>query len=217
MVHLDHVNLAVRHLYKSAQRLRDEAGLDNYDGGWHPSGVTANRIVPLGDDMYLELSSIIDHRAAVGNAAAERIEAATANGDRLMAWHLRAETEEELERIAKEHGGGVRSLRPGRTLPDGTGINVKSAPDNHEPGRGLPSWFYFEDIAQHPSRVEVRHVFEPRGVAWLEVGGDPKEMDEWVGKETFARLPLMFVDRPAGLYALAVARPDGGEVVIRRE
>jgi hypothetical protein len=217
MAHLDHINFGVQNMYKTASRLREEHGLDSYDGGYHPHGPTANRIVPLGNDTYLELGGIVEYHGVAGNSAAERLVAATEHGDRLLFWYLRADSEKELEGLAKAHGGEVRDMRPGRILPDGTGINVKMAPDNLDPSRGLPSWFWFEQMAQHPSRVKVKHAFDPQGVAWLEVGGKPSEVEAWVGKETFARLPLRFVDRPVGLFAVAVAKPGGGEVVIRPE
>jgi hypothetical protein len=49
-LHIDHVCSGTRNIYEGTQRLRDETGFGNYDGGWFPASGLANRIVPLGGD-----------------------------------------------------------------------------------------------------------------------------------------------------------------------
>jgi hypothetical protein len=72
-------------------------------------------------------------------------------------------------------------------------------------------------MARHPARETVTHRRAVSGLAWMEVGGDPAEMEEHVGREVFARLPLRFCDRPGGLYGVGLATNDGDDIVIRKK
>ncbi len=81
---------------------------------------------------------------------------------------------------------------------------------------GVPNFFWFENMELHPSRIEEgqRHRVEPKGIAWMEVGGDPEHMRAWLGDDNDIFPKLRFVDREPGLYAFAV-KTDGGEIVVR--
>jgi len=72
-------------------------------------------------------------------------------------------------------------------------------------------------MSEHPARRPVADARELTGVAWLELGGDPAELEAHVGAETFQHLPLRFVPRPAGLYGVGIATADGDEIAIRAE
>ncbi|MEV5824170.1 hypothetical protein AB0L25_01190 [Spirillospora sp. NPDC052242] len=49
----------------------------------------------------------------------------------------------------------------------------------------------------------------------IRLGGDPAEVEEHIGAETFAALPLRFVDGPAGLRGLGLTARDGAEIALR--
>ena len=110
MIELDHISLGVRNLYEGAHRLREETGLDNYEGGWIEAGGIANRIVPLPGDVFIEVESWIV--AGEPNPWSRWFFDATAAGDSWMFWCLRATTMDEMEAIAERLGSSVvRSIR----------------------------------------------------------------------------------------------------------
>lgn len=213
MIELDHISLAVRSLYERAHRLREETGLDNYEGGWLEGA--ANRIVPLPDGAFLQLESWV----AAGDMHPYRqyFLDATADGDSWMFWCLRASTMEEMEAIAERLDTTVDRMDFGLTKADGSTMGWTVTPPTPMCWvGGMPNWYYWEDQpGPHPSRVQVNHRRPFTGVAWMEVGGDPAAMEAHITPEVFARLPLRFVDQPPGLYAVAVGTEDGDEVVIR--
>ena len=213
MIELDHICLGVRNIYEGAQRLREETGLDNYEGGLIPPG-TANRIVPLPNDVFIEIESWII--PVDGNPFGQWYIDATAAGDAWMFWCLRASTMEEMEAIAERLGSRVFAAKVGRIKPDGEEVGYSMAPASGKPwAAGLPNWYFREDPSRHPARTAVDHRRDFTGVSWMEVGGDPAVMEEHVTPEVFERLPLRFVDETPGLYAVAIGTEDGDEVVIR--
>jgi hypothetical protein len=219
---LDHVTLGVRHLYAGCDRLRVEHGLRSYEGGWQHEVPTAHRIVPLPGDAYVNVESVIDHDAPLPgplDAFRRWFEDSTRAGEAWMTWCLRARTYDDLVDVARRFGSEVVT-RDGVVRPDGTEVTSVMAPASLDRtwARGLPNWYYHADLADHPSR---RHppAHEPplAEVAWLEVGGDPQVLEDHVGAETFAALPLRFVDRPAGLYGLGLDTVGGDTIAIRAE
>jgi len=219
---LDHIILGVRHLYESAERLRRETGLRSHEGGWLPVMPTAHRVIPLPGDVYIGIESVIDHYAELppGVDAFRRwFEETTRQGDHWMTWNLRARSYADLEAVARRLGGEVIES-PGARRPDGSATTTIMAPGDAALtwARGLPNWYYHEDMDQHPARrTPMTHERPVRGIAWLEIGGDPAEVEEHIGTETFAALPLRFVDKEAGLYGVGILTEDGEEIAIRAE
>ena len=213
MIELDHISLGVRNIYEGAHRLREETGLDNYEAGYLPPAI-ANRIVPLPNDVFIEVESWVD--AGGANAFGQWFIDATAAGDAWMFWCLRASTMEEMEAIAERLGSVVFTAQSARIKPNGEEVGWTVSPASMKPwAAGLPNWYYREDPTRHPARTPVNHRRNFTGVTWMEVGGDPAVMEEHVTSEVFERLPLRFVDQPPGLYAVAIGTDDGDEVVIR--
>ena len=69
----------------------------------------------------------------------------------------------------------------------------------------------------HPSGqpvVNAPGLVQPRGVAWLEMGGTKAQMQRWLGQNP-DDLKLKFNGKSPGLYAIGVTT-DIGEVEIRR-
>ncbi|TDB81287.1 VOC family protein [Actinomadura sp. KC216] len=217
---LDHFTLGVRHLYASAERLRGETGLRCHEGGWLDAVPTAHRTIPLPGDAYVNVESVIDHHAELPpgvGAFRDWFEQTTRRGDHWMSWNLRARSRADLEEVARRFGGEVVTA-PGARRPDGSTWSTAMAPGNVAVtwGRGLPNFYFHEDMARHPARrAPMDHERPLRGIGWLEVGGDPAELEEHVGAETFAALPLRFVDGPAGLYGVGLTTRDGEEIALR--
>ncbi|SDT18100.1 VOC family protein [Jiangella sp. DSM 45060] len=217
---LDHLTLGVRHLYASAERLRQETGLRSHEGGWLDVMPTAHRTIALPQGAYINVESVIDHHADLppGVAAFRTwFEDTTRGGDHWMTWNLRARTRADLEDVARRFGGEVVTA-PGARRPDGSTTTTIMAPGNAALtwARGLPNWYFHEDLTQHPARrTPMDHERPVREIAWLELGGDSAELEQHIGSETFAALPLRFVDAPAGLYGVGLTTADGDEIAVR--
>jgi hypothetical protein len=68
-----------------------------------------------------------------------------------------------------------------------------------------------ERAAANADRVgRAAHDCQPRGIAWVEPGGDPQRLREWLGD---CPLDVRPVGGKAGLHRFAV-RTDVGEIVI---
>lgn len=216
---LDHLTLGVRHLYAGCERLRMDHGLQSHEGGWQHAIPTAHRTIVLPGDAYVNVESVIDHHAPVPppiDAFRRWFEDATHNGDSWMTWCLRTRSYDDLEAVARRFDSEVVT-RNGAIRPDGTMITSIMAPATLHPtwAKGLPNWYFYADLAEHPSRRHPPSHSRPlAGIAWLEVGGDPLDLEDHIGPETFTALPLRFVDRPAGLYGLGLTTQDGEEIAI---
>jgi hypothetical protein len=217
MIAIDHICLGVRNIYEGAHRLRTETGFGNYDGGWFPQSGLANRIVPLGDDTYIEVEGVVDAYKIGENAStASWFHRCVKDGDVYIGWCARVESRSELDAIAKRLGVDVLETAL-KTRPDGGNAGAARVPDAVSCwAAGKPNFFHFPDMARHAARQPVGpggHVV-PRGLAWMEIGGSAEEMSDWLGTNA-AKLSLRFNGAAAGLYAIGI-RTDEGETVIRR-
>jgi hypothetical protein len=218
MLRIDHFCVGVRHLYEGASRLRAQTGLDPYDGGWFHDIGLAQRTVPLGNDCYMEIESVICHPWAVEHRFGRWFESVISQpGDHFMGLVLAVDSLEELEAAAKRMGTTVARTW-GRVRPDdqrNMAYNT-ALPDQHPWPRGLPVVMYWPDMSQHPDRIPqaatVNHRVTPKGIASVEVGGQA-ELRKWLGPEVDS-LPVRYVDAPPGLRAVGIAT-DGDEIVLR--
>jgi hypothetical protein len=237
---IDHFSLGARNIYEGADRLRTETGLDSYDSGWMPGMGVAHRTVPLGEQTYIEIESVIDYETAIKHFFGKWFEAVLADAkraDRFMGWVIAVDTLDELQAIADRIGYPIAPN--GATVPgDGSGEELEATWDRrmlgghsrhfadnvpndreHRWPRGLPMFMVWNDkYTDHPDTIpeasSVKHRVHPRGIAWVEVG-DESLTRPWLGPEGEA-LDIRYVDRPAGLYAVGI-RSDEGEIVIRRD
>jgi hypothetical protein len=238
MPRIDHVSIGARNIYEGAARLRDETGLDTYDGGWFPAMGIGQRQVPLGNDSFIEIESVIDHDAASGHFFGRWFEAVLADAgreDRFMGWVIAVESMEELDSIARRLGLPIATTSgdaiPGSTVAGEDGWDKRrlhgetsgpnhAVPDDRHHGwpRGLPTFMVWPEESHHPDALpearSVDHRVQPQGIAWVEVG-DASLTRPWLGA-LGDQLDVRFVDRPAGLYAVGI-RTDRDDIVIRRE
>jgi hypothetical protein len=210
VIQLDHVIYGTSDLDAAADRFRTQFGLvAHQEVGQHPGG-TANRCIAVGGSQYIEL--LTPHGdGTVGDWVRRRV----ANGDRWLMWAVTTdELEVESARLALEISEG-RVIRE-----DGTVGTWRSAGSTHPAvtrGR-LPFWLSYDDPDQGRPEVwarrlaEVAHATQVRGMAWLEVGTAPHELEHWMGSN--AAVPVKAVDAGrSGLLRVAVATPER-EVVI---
>lgn len=204
---IDHVIYGVRDLEAAASRMKEEFGLGSVPGGRHPGWGTGNRIVPLGPD-YIELLGVVDPSEAEQSEMGRLILAGVAEGDRSLAWCVATD---DIEAVAARLDLSV--TEGSRERPDGTVLRWRSA--GAERAFTEPSLPFFiawgVPAEQHPGRAVADHVARPRGIEWLEIGGDALRLNEWLQGSA---LPVRVVGGPPGVLAVGIAaEPD--EVVLR--
>lgn len=213
MIEFDHVLLGCRNLYVAADQLREEAGLECYEGGYFKGIGLAQKLVPLGNFQYLEIESIIDVQEASDSerTIGRHILEATRDAPRFISTYLRTDDfQGHVERL------GLEPWVPRKTSPTGEERKVALvAPRVDETIESfLPIWFQMEDMSKHSANRSVNHRSAPNGIAWVELGGDETRIREWVGPEVDT-LPLRFAGGNPGINAVAIAMVDGREIVIR--
>lgn len=216
--HIDHIGLGAKNIYESAFRLREETGLGFYDGGVS-GGVQASMIFPLGGSSYIQLAGLVDAGVLEdpkNTAAIERYHRVK-DGDRLTGVELRADTMDDLKKIADAHGGKLTDMAKARLQMDGSWLHVAGVSIPNVP-KGMPGWNVFLDMNTHPSGqpvIEAPGLVKPLGLAWVEVGGSEADMSHWIG-EPAAMLGFRFNGKAPGVYSFGV-KSEKGEIVIRRK
>jgi len=223
-MHLDHYQLSTRNIYVSAQKLREETGLSFYDGGFFPDAGIANKIFPLGEGTYIEVEGVVDAGAIAMkpdgtpvSPGARGFYDRTADGECFSLLSMRVDTLDELKEIADRHKSVISQSAVVRVRPNGPPVQAYSTPAGAGK-QGRVNWYCHENrINMHPSGQPVfpwPKVVEPKGIAWLEVGGTEKDMTDWLGVPA-SNFPYRYNGKAHGLYAIAV-KSDKGEIVIRR-
>ena len=222
MIHIDHIAITSVDLYEASDRLRRESGLGFYDGGWFPSGGSANKIFPIGSQNYIEVGSTTNPTKRKGSSPmASYMDKALANGeDAFTGLCLGVDSMEELEELAKRHKSIIPDPHIGtRVRSSGMQFLAYQTPTAPECWpKGLPNWYFFTDMTLHPSGQPVEPypgLHRPTGLSWIEMGGTEQEMSDWLGVPA-STLPMKFNGKTKGIYAVGVSTEDGVEVVIRR-
>jgi hypothetical protein len=218
--HLDHFSISSSNLFYGAHRLRLESTLSFYDGGHFPNGDHANRIFPLGANIYLELGGIVNAQSVADPKNRpwwyDKVQTV---GECFTGFGLRVDTLDELREIARRKRYTIASAPITRIWPNGYALRAFSAPSTQTTWpKGLPNWYWFEDFPMHPSGQPAStapKITRPDGIAWIEVGGTEKEMYDWLDVPA-GTLPFKFNGKLPGLYAIGVKTMNGGEIVIRR-
>ena len=210
MIQLDHVIYGTSDLEAAADRFGTEFGLTaNLEVGRHPGG-TANRCIAVGGTQYIELLTP-DGEGAIGDWVRRRI----TDGDGWLTWSV---TTDALELEAARLGLEIIEGRV--THQDGTVGSWRSAGSTHRGvtrGR-LPFWVCYDDPDRTRPEIWARRLAETacamplQGMAWLEVGIAPPELQRWLGSD--AAIPVRAVNSArGGLLRVAVGTPER-EIVI---
>jgi hypothetical protein len=205
---IDHVVYAVRDLESAAARFDDTFGIGSTPGGVHPRWGTANRIISLGGDRYLELIAVVEPSVAANTVLGRAISERTVAGDRWFALCLR---DDAIEATAKRLD--LRLERGSRTLPDGRVVAWRGAGID-DPRRTSDLPFFIEWTGEqdaHPGAGGVGHRSGADDIAWVQIAGDADRFAAWTGD---ASLPVRFVDGEPGVVAVGLSTPDG-DLVIR--
>jgi len=226
MFHLDHFAMYSRNYARTTFQISQETGFGAFDGGFFPTYGLGIRIIPLGPDLFLEIESLIDWDVIRHALATDHpyIKVAMAHPEAFAGCCFRCDTLEELEEFAKRRGVEVNRTELGEAnaqqMMNGDKNVVLMAPvATASWPAGMPNVYYWPDMSKHDSRYPVERGtqrIQPKGLAWVELGGTAEIFDDWfAGLTTAADHPVRFNGRAPGLYALAIDT-DAGEVVIRR-
>ncbi|MGV9771477.1 VOC family protein [Streptosporangium sp. NPDC003464] len=186
--HLDHLVYAVPDLLAGVAEFAARTGVTPAAGGSHPGG-TANYLVGLGPDSYLEIIGPDPAADPAGRPRAFGLE--TLTEARLAAWAVHPDGIEETVRQAREHGYDPGEVQPlSRLTPDGTLLawrltrRAEPAADGlvpflidwgrtpHPAASGLPQLGLVSFTATHPDPAAVRRDLAALGVS-LDVTAGP--------------------------------------------
>lgn len=146
----DHLVLAARDLATGAAWLESRLGVALQPGGRHARMGTHNRLLGLGEDLYLELIAVDPQAAPPGRArwfGLDRAASLPPERPRLIHWVARSEDIEREARACGEALGEILALERGEfrwriTVPE----------DGHLPGDGLVPSLIQWDVAEPPAR-----------------------------------------------------------------
>lgn len=199
----DHVPIAVADLDEACEAFRRRYGLGWTGTGRHPQG-TVTRAIPVSPTEYIELLAIED---PAGSWSAD-VRSALDRREPLMGWSIEVD---DIEAVAARVG--VAAEHGAVQLEDGTSGTWSTVSSDRE---RLP--FFIRYARSHRERAaanverlrEAEHDCEPRGFAWMEVGGDERRLRDWLGD---CPLDVGHVGGRPGLRRFAV-RTGGGDVLI---
>ena len=204
MLEVDHVLIAVGNLDEAAERFELDYGLKSIDGGTHPGWGTANRIVPLGRE-YLELIGVVDPDEALGHPFGRWMLQRVADGDHLLRCCLRPhDIDETAARI------GHQPVPGSRDTPEGERVHWRLVGLEAAISENLPFFIEWQPDSEHPGAREVRHPSHAMGIAWVEIGGDPDQLKEWLGEDAAA---VRLVGGAPGVRSVGIIAPDGDIVL----
>ena len=180
MLHLDHYGIFSQNFYEATFQISQETGLGNYDGGWFPRFGFGVKVIPLGDDQFLEVEGFVDTEKFKQLASAPPFDKLVARRQAFFIWALRTDSLEELEELARVCGWEVdhEVLDEGgaQQMMNGHKVVLVEAPKGVEGVlRGMPQIYFWPDMSQHDARFPIAEGTgdgrEPQGVSWIEVGG----------------------------------------------
>jgi hypothetical protein len=206
----DHLVLAARDLDQGATWLEDRLGVPLADGGRHTRMGTCNRLLGLGEGLYLELIAIDPQAPPPGRArwfGLDRPEDLPADRPRLLTWVARSDDIGREAAASTEDLGEILSMERGDYR-----WRITAPPDGHLPGGGLVPTLIQWDVPLHPAsrlpdagcRLMKLEGFHPqpariRGV--LSALGLASRLDVHPGTDDAPQL-VAYVRTPGGLVEL---------------
>jgi hypothetical protein len=163
-------------------------------------------IVPLGSE-YIELITVVDEEAASRSAVGRFVQAALSESEGFILWSLAVQDIEECARRIQDvvHSGE-------RQRPDGALLRWRlTGLETALKDPGLPFFIRWDVPApEHPAAEAAPHPVKPRGIGWIEVGGDPDRVFDWLGTQ---EIPVRVVPGGKGVLRIGV-HGEQGEIVM---
>ncbi|MGC2939813.1 VOC family protein [Brevibacterium sp. FAM 24638] len=220
MISLDHIAVWTNNMIASTISISEQTGLKSAVGGYFPGLGLGQMLVSLGDHVYLEVESIVDHAMATQpTEAAQLLTKQTTKGACFSGLCFRTDSKAELEQFAAQvnspiydqiQGGKVRAV----TFQD-------SGPTYHAPDfrhawlLGKPNLYYVPTLENHSSSVPAQEGTgnnTAKRVLELEVGGSEDDMRAWFGDVLdLNSLDFNFTYNggPDGLYTVTIDTDSG--------
>ena len=207
---LDHLSYVASHdhLLDEVQRIGARLGSGFTDGGIHPRFGTRNFTLALQGGHYLEIVCPLDHPAADASPFGKVVTSRANEGGGWLTWVLSVGDIKTFEsRLGRESVDGQRR-RPNGTDLKWKQLGVLGTLED----RQLP--FFIEWLtSDHPS-TEGNAVTR---ISKLEIAGDPKRINEWIGEDFNSALEgidIVWVDPSVnndetGLLAVHFSTPSG--------
>jgi Glyoxalase-like domain len=187
-VRIDHVIYAARDLDATAARLESDYGLVATGGGRHEGIGTHNRTIPLGGG-YLEVLAVADPEEAAGSDLGRAVAARIETGEGLMGWAVAVEdAAAHAERLGLELSDISRQ-----------GMTAKLAGVAESIAEPCLPFF----IERDPGIPDPGAEGEAGGIRWLQVCGDPKRVEDWLGP---GDLPVRVDPGEPGVQAVGIGR-----------
>ncbi len=210
-MHIDHLSYAAapEGLARTSRRLGAQLGEGFCDGGVHPRFGTRATVLPLADQRYLEIVTVLDHPASDKMPFGQVVRARSLGGGGWLGWVVAVE-----DIAVVEDRLGRQAIQGSRHRPDGVDLRWKqlcvmgSQEDVQLPY--VVQWQVEPD--QHPSARASGQV----RLQALEIAGDPSRLGEWLSEPAVSEregLSIQWVAPNAapGLVAAHFVTP-GGEV-----
>ena len=151
-MNLDHLLLGTADLLDGVSWVADRLGVEAAFGGRHENLGTANYLLSLGRDVYLEILGP-DPEAAAGGAPPP-FGIAELDEPRLVTWAARATELDALVTRASGRGVSLGQVRPGSRLrPDGTELRWEVTSLGASLHDGLVPFFIDWGTTPHPARA----------------------------------------------------------------
>lgn len=202
---LDHVSYACgpEGLTATVDRLGAALGTTIVDGGVHPRFGTTNAILPLADNVYLEVVGLLEHPAADKAPFGQAVKRRVAEGGGWLGWVVAVG---DLTPVEERLG---RSAVPGsRHRPDGHELRWRQVGvSGMVSDPQLPFFVEWESAADHPSVGASGDLRLER----IEMAGDREALLEWLDGPTVDLGDVAFdwVDGRSGVVAVHIATPNG--------
>jgi len=209
---LDHVSYACGHagLEATVGRLSKQLATPIVDGGVHPRFGTCNAILPLADDVYLEVVGVLEHPAAEKALFGQAVRRRVAEGGGWLGWVVAVDDVTSIAaRLGRHSDVGNRQRPDGRELRwRQVGVNgFVSDPQ-------LPFFIEWEsEPDDHPAANASGDVRIQR----IEMAGDRDALVAWLdepGVDPLEGIALDWVDGPPGIVAVHFATPAGAVRVV---
>jgi len=209
---LDHVSYAAGPdgLAGTAARLGALIGDRFRDGGIHPRFGTRNMVLPLRGGTYVEVVEVLDHPASDKAPFGQAVRARSALGGGWLGWVVAVD-----DIAVVEERLGRQSVQGNRHRPDGVELRWRQiGVRGLQADPQLPFFVQWQSPPdQHPSAGGTGSA----QLATLEIAGDPRRVDDWLGNCVEGPLEDVTVDwvAPDGAPGLVAAQFDTAHGLVR--
>ena len=199
---LDHVSYACApgELAEVVQRIGSELGAAFVDGGIHPSFGTRNFILPLADDVYVEVVAALDHPAAEKAPFGRAVRHRADEGGGWLGWVVAVDDIAPVEtRLGRESVSGHR-IRPDGAQLRWRQIGVLDLMDDPQ----LPYFIEWQTEECHPACDGG-----PVTLTSIELNGDATTLSAWLDTPNLPTQIEWVNDDEPGIVACGFQTPRG--------